>query len=193
MPHRGKLKFPQYDFSPVPHPKRTSDGIHSGGRARHQSDFLWIGAYEPSEDPAGLLISFNPDIPWRALLVPNLKILSERAFHTLRERSLGAAVEVHLSLENGELRADRQDRAVIECQERLLQFYDSRSSLFRTVSPDKRLQNIGQIIGGPLDAFEMRSAETLVVSELMCFEPPGIRNNNVDRRGVGLRMLDCAF
>ena len=63
------------------------------------------------------------------MLVPNLEILSERRLHTPGERSLGAAIEVYLALENGELGADRQDRVVIECQERLLQFHHSRISI----------------------------------------------------------------
>jgi hypothetical protein len=83
MPHGGKLKFSQDDFSPVVHPQGARDGIHAGRRASHQCDFLGIDAYEAGENSAGLLICLNPCIPWRPMLVPNLEILSERRFHAL--------------------------------------------------------------------------------------------------------------
>src|SRR5262249_38399237 len=83
------------------------DPAHPLGDRRRDGDLVRTRAEQPCERRACRLCALDPVLPLRAVLVPPREVLVVRGSYAVRERALGARVQVRRVLEDRDLAADR--------------------------------------------------------------------------------------
>src|SRR5258708_23422097 len=123
MAHSGKLELTHYDFLPFPEIQRAGYAIDAGGSAGYDGHLIRTGVDEFCKGRSRCLVLLHPQLPRRALLVPTRNVIFKSGLHGIRQRPLGATVQIDLPFEDAETGTDRLDLLVVH-----------RSSLFSDIN-----------------------------------------------------------
>src|SRR5579864_1570951 len=106
MTHRGKLEFAHHHLFPFLEVQRACDSVDASRYAGHDRNLILTGVDEFRKGVSPGFMPVHPRLPWRALLMPARNEVLEASLHRVRERPLGAAVQIDFALEDAEARTN---------------------------------------------------------------------------------------
>src|SRR4029077_16447138 len=112
MTHRRKLEFPHHHLFPFLEVQRACDSVDARRYAGHDRNLIRTGVDELRKGVSPGLMPDHPRLPRGALLMPAGNEVLESRLHGVRERPLGAAVEIDFALEDAEVRTNLLDLLV---------------------------------------------------------------------------------
>src|SRR6266540_5181313 len=99
---RRELPVREDDLRAPGEAEAAGQRTHTGRKRGRNGDLVRRGVDEPGERRARRLLALDPVLPGCAFLVPIAKVLLVCRADRVGERTLGARVDVHALLEDGE-------------------------------------------------------------------------------------------